>query len=104
PLYSAFDPVELRTLIAYIRHLSDGFRVYDAYCAACHGDDGQGVYPDPWLRPTTPVPVLHGAYPRARLVHMLRRERGIMPHFRDVEVNRLREVMAYLRVGTAAHQ
>ncbi len=99
-LYSGFDPGERRALIAYIRHLSDGFRVYDTYCAACHGDDGQGLYSQDLVPPATTAPPLGaGPYPRSTILHMLRRERGVMPHFRELEEARLRDVIAYLRVA-----
>jgi mono/diheme cytochrome c family protein len=99
PLYNAFDRGELRALIAYIRHLSDGFQVYDTHCAACHGDDGQGQYSEDAIPPATAAPPLRGPYPRAALVHMLRRERGVMPHFRELDERRIRDVVAYLRAA-----
>jgi len=101
-----FDPGELRAVIAYVRHLSKGYRLYDTYCAACHGDDGRGVHPEDLLPPAIPAPRL-GAETVARLgpkatrtelLHMLRRESGRMPHFRDtLNEARLRDVVAYLR-------
>ncbi len=97
PLVGAFDRTELRALVAYIRHLSDGFAVYDTRCAACHGDDGQGLYSADVIPPAIAAPPLQGTYPRARLLSMLRRERGVMPHFTELDERRLRDVVAYLR-------
>jgi len=101
-LRSTFDPGEMRALVAYIRHLSDGFRVYDTYCAACHGDDGQGVAADAARPMRGAVPPLHGRYGRRAIVHMLRRERGVMPHFRDLSESQLRDVVQYLRAVVLA--
>ena len=97
PLYGGFDRGDLRALVAYVRHLSDGFRVYDTYCAACHGDDGQGLYSEDVPAPATAAPPLRGPYARSAIVHMLRRERGFMPHFRELDAARIRDVVAYLR-------
>ncbi|MCC6849666.1 MAG: c-type cytochrome [Deltaproteobacteria bacterium] len=100
PLRGGFDAVERRALVAYVRHLSDGFRVYDGYCADCHGDDGEGAYTDELVPPASPAPTIAGRYPRAVLLHMLERGRGIMPHFRDIlDEARLRDVVAYLRAA-----
>jgi len=105
-LADAFDPGELRAVIAYVRYLSKGYRLYDTYCAACHGDDGRGVHPEDLLPPATPAPRLGaetvaGLGPRAtrvKILHMLRRESGRMPHFRDtLSEAQLRDVVAYLR-------
>ena len=97
PLHGQFDRGELRALVAYVRHLSDGFRVYDTYCAACHGDDGQGIYSVDVPAPASAAPPLRGPYPRSVIVHMVRRERGFMPHFRELDTARIRDVVAYLR-------
>lgn len=106
PLADVFEPGELRALIAYVRHLSKGYRLYDTYCASCHGDDGQGVHPEDLLPPSTPAPRI-GADTVARLgprrtrtqvLHMLRRESGRMPHFQDtLTAAQLRDIVAYLR-------
>lgn len=96
----AFDPGEVRALIAYVRHLSDGFRLYDTYCAACHGDDGQGIYSQDLPPPAGRAPPLRAPFPPQQILHMLQRERGLMPHFRDlVGAARIRDVIAYLRSG-----
>jgi mono/diheme cytochrome c family protein len=97
PLLGELDRTELHALIAYIRHLSDGFAVYDTRCASCHGDDGQGIYSDDVIPPAVAAPPLRGAYPRDRLLSMLLRERGVMPHFTALDERRLRDVVAYLR-------
>jgi mono/diheme cytochrome c family protein len=106
PMADTFDPGELRAVIAYVRHLSKGYRLYDTYCAACHGDDGRGVHPEDLLPPAMPAPRL-GAdtvarlgprATRAKVLHMLRRESGRMPHFREtLGEDQLRDVVAYLR-------
>ncbi len=96
----AFDSGEARALIAYVRHLSDGFRLYDTYCAACHGDDGLGIYSQDSVPPATVAPPLRAPFTRQRILHMLRREHGMMPHFRDVVGSgQIRDVVAYLRSG-----
>jgi mono/diheme cytochrome c family protein len=101
-----FDPGELRAVIAYVRHLSKGYRLYDTYCAACHGDDGRGVHPEDLLPPAMPAPRLDAdtvarlgpKATRSKILHMLRRESGRMPHFRDtLSEGQLRDVVAYLR-------
>jgi mono/diheme cytochrome c family protein len=106
PLADAFQPGELRALIAYVRHLSKGYRLYDTYCASCHGDDGRGVHPEDLLPPSTRAPQI-GAdtvarlgrqETRAKVLHMLRRESGRMPHFRDTLTDKqLHDVVTYLR-------
>jgi mono/diheme cytochrome c family protein len=104
PLYGFFEPGERRALVAYIRHLSDGFALYDTRCAACHGDDGQGIYSRDVVPPAVAAPPLGGPYPRERLLAMLRRETGVMPHFRDLDADRLRDVVAYLRAAMVPHR
>jgi mono/diheme cytochrome c family protein len=100
PLLGAFDRTELHVLTAYVRHLSDGFALYDTRCAACHGNDGQGIYSRDLIPPAAIAPPLGGGpYPRDRLLAMLRRERGVMPHFAEIDPRRLREVVAYLRAA-----
>ena len=106
PMADTFDPGELRAVIAYVRQLSKGYRLYDTYCAACHGDDGCGVHPEDLLPPAMAAPCL-GAATVARLgpqatrtknLHMIRRESGRMPHFREtLSAAQLLDVVAYLR-------
>lgn len=106
PLSDTFEPGELRAVVAYVRHLSKGYRLYDTYCAACHGDDGRGVHPEDLLPPATPAPVIGAetvrrlgpAATRRRVLHMLRRESGRMPHFQDtLSAEQLRDILTYLR-------
>jgi mono/diheme cytochrome c family protein len=111
PLADMFDPGELRAVVAYVRHLSKGYRLYDTYCASCHGDDGRGVHPEDQLAPSVPAPHLDGAVlarlgpkaARAKILHMLRRESGRMPHFRETLTEaQLLDVVAYLRATPRA--
>jgi mono/diheme cytochrome c family protein len=88
--------------------LSKGYRLYDTYCASCHGDDGNGVHPEDLLELAMVAPPI-GAETVARLglqatraktLHMLRRESGSMPHFRDTLTKKeLLDVIVYLRRG-----
>jgi len=56
-----------------------GREEYTTYCAACHGDDGQGV-----AQANLTDPALIAQYPRSnRLLAMLRREVGGGPHLVD---------------------
>ncbi len=49
-----------------------GYRLYDTYCAACHGDDGRGVHPEDLLPPATKAPVIGAAtVTRAAVAHVL---------------------------------
>lgn len=102
-LPGAFDRTEIRALVAYIRHLSEGYAVYDARCAACHGDDGRGLSTDDLVPPAIAAPPLRGPYPRAMLARMLGRERGVMPHFTALDQRRLEDVVAYLRAVVLGH-
>jgi mono/diheme cytochrome c family protein len=105
-LIGGFEPTEMRALIAYVRHLSPGYQLYDTYCAVCHGDDGRGVDPEDLLPPAIAAPRLEPArlagldagVRRATVLHMLRREQGNMPHFRGlVGDDELRDIVRYLR-------
>jgi len=108
PAADRLDGGRGRALVAYVRHLSKGYRLYDTYCASCHGDDGRGVDAEDRMPPAVEAPVLDAgtatrlgpkAY-RARILHMLRREQGLMPHFRDtVDEEQLGAILAYLRSG-----
>lgn len=98
PLPEPFAPGEVRALVAYIRHLSDGFRIYDGACAPCHGDDGQGVYSRDMIPPAGIAPPLRPPYAPAKIRHMVRRERGVMPHLRrTLGDEQLADLIAYLR-------
>ncbi len=108
PAADRLDPGQMRALVAYVRHLSKGYRLYDTYCASCHGDDGRGVAAEDRLSPAIAAPVLGAQTPQrlgptayhARILHMLRREQGLMPHFRDtVDEEQLGAILAYLRSG-----
>lgn len=97
---------EMATLIAYLRVLSPGYRLYSTYCAACHGDDGRGVHPEDLLPPAIAAPPIDSAHlaklspseRRTRILHMFRREEGLMPHFREIlGPDELRDIFAYLR-------
>ena len=103
PLPGAFDRTEIRAVVAYIRHLSEGFAVYDTRCAACHGADGRGIYTDDLIPPATAAPPLRGPYPRAMLGRMFARERGVMPHFTELDRRRLDDVVTYLRAVVLGH-
>jgi mono/diheme cytochrome c family protein len=87
----AFAPGELPAVAAYVRKMSEGGRLYDAYCAACHGMDGRGG----------PAPPLAGARDGdldSSIRHMLRREQTTMPHFGALlSAARVEDVVAYLR-------
>jgi mono/diheme cytochrome c family protein len=102
----AFAPGEVRAVIAYIRHLSTGAQLYGTYCAACHGEDGQGAdarrsAPAMSAAPPLDAGTLQRLGPkaaRAKVLHMVRREAGMMPHFRDVLTEEeLGDIVAYLR-------
>lgn len=106
PLADTFEPGELRALVAYVRHLSKSYRLYDTYCAACHGDDGRGVHPEDLLPPAVEAPVIGAetvkrlgpTATRRKVLHMLQREAGRMPHFQDTLTEaQLRDILAYLR-------
>ena len=108
PAIDRLDPPQVRALVAYVRHLSRGYRLYDTYCASCHGDDGRGVAAEDRLPPAVPAPVLSArtaerlgpARYRDAILHMLRREQGLMPHFREtLDAEQLGAIVAYLRSG-----
>jgi mono/diheme cytochrome c family protein len=108
PLAQAFQPADVRAVVAYVRHLSKGYRLYDTYCASCHGDDGSGVQPEDLVEPSVVAPPigvgtvagLGSKATRAKVLHMLRRESGTMPHFRQTLTKaELLNVIAYLRTG-----
>jgi mono/diheme cytochrome c family protein len=97
---------EMPPLIAYLRVLSPAYQLYGTYCAACHGDDGRGVHPEDRLAPATAAPRidtarfarLAPAARRRRLLHMFRREQGLMPHFQGLlGADEIRDIITYLR-------
>ncbi len=106
PMAGALEGGEMRPLIAYLRVLSPGYRAYGTYCASCHGDDGLGVHPEDRLPPALAAPPIDARHlamlaPRERqdrILHMFRREQGLMPHFSGIlGAGELRDVVAYLR-------
>jgi len=109
PMGDVLPPAERRAIAAYVRVLSPGYRTYDTYCAGCHGDDGRGVDAEDLAAPAVAGPPIDSAslaldpgVRQTRVLHMLRRERGLMPHFRDtLEEPELRDILAYLRSGAS---
>ncbi|MBI3770138.1 MAG: c-type cytochrome [Deltaproteobacteria bacterium] len=106
PMGDLIGPDETRALIVYVRLLSPGYRLYDTYCASCHGDDGRGVHPEDTLPPALVGPPLQRARlaamrpdaRRAQVLHMFERERGVMPHFRStLDAEQIADVVAFLR-------
>ncbi len=64
------------------------------------------MHPEDLLPPSTPAPAIGAetvrrlgpTATRARVLHMLRRESGRMPHFQDTLTDaQLRDIVAYLR-------
>ncbi|HEY2386533.1 MAG TPA: c-type cytochrome [Candidatus Binatia bacterium] len=99
-------PEEVRQIVAYVRLLSPGHRLYDTYCASCHGDDGKGAdvgEPAPQAASVPPLDIARlKAMPaprrRTAVLHMFERAQGLMPHFRGtLDGAQLTDVVAYLR-------
>jgi mono/diheme cytochrome c family protein len=108
PMGDMLSPEEVRQVIEYVRLLSPGHRLYDTYCASCHDDDGRGVHPEDALPPAIAAPPLDprrlarmpAATRRAAVLHMFERERGLMPHFRDIlDDEQLAAIIGYLRAS-----
>ncbi len=106
PLIDNIEPAQMGALIAYVRHLSPGYRTYDTYCTGCHGDDGRGGHPERAGLTAEPAPPLNemtlAKYTpeeqRAKILHMLRRSQSMMPHFRNtLDERQLHDVVAFLR-------
>jgi mono/diheme cytochrome c family protein len=106
PMGDLLDPSEMNELLAYVRLLSPGYRLYDTYCASCHGDDGRGVDAEDALAPAFAGPALDPTRlarlrpeaQRAKVLHMFERERGLMPHFRNIlDDAQLADIVVYLR-------
>jgi mono/diheme cytochrome c family protein len=80
---------DARMLVAYVRLLSPGARLYSRFCASCHGDDGRAdelvdpargprvVFDRDYFRKTDPEVL------RTKVWHMLAVQRPAMPHFRS---------------------
>lgn len=98
------QPDDARALVAYVRLLSPGYRLYDRYCASCHGEDGRAdevvdpgrvrplAFDRAWLAKQDPEAL------RTKVWHMLAERRPAMPHFRgkltDADV---RAIVAWLK-------
>jgi mono/diheme cytochrome c family protein len=106
PMGDLLTESEMHALVAHLRVLSPEYRLYDTYCASCHGDDGRGVDAEDALAPAVVGPALDPARlaqlkpdaRRAKVLHMFERERGLMPHFRGtLDEARFADILAYLR-------
>ncbi len=90
---------------AFIRVLSPGFEAYSFYCAACHGDSGQGggimLRDEAGPKVDFDRAYLDAADPeelRAAVWHMMDVGGGGMPHLRGVvDDARLRSIVEYLQ-------
>jgi mono/diheme cytochrome c family protein len=96
---------EAPELAAYVRLLSPGYELYSKYCAACHGDTGQGNgnLAEPIIEPRV---VFNRDYfthidperLRANVWHMVRDEKPMMPHFRILLTEaQARAIVEYLQ-------
>jgi mono/diheme cytochrome c family protein len=101
-------PEEVRQIVGYVRLLSPGHRLYDAYCASCHGDDGKGrdigeeAPGDAGIPPldVSRLKAMPASRRRAAVLHMFERAQGLMPHFRGtLDGAQLADVVAYLRAA-----
>lgn len=106
------NPAEAVALLAFVRHLSNGFEVYTQYCAVCHADDGRGsqsfgdVFPAPdvvfdraYFTHTSPEDL------RANVWHMVRAQVPSMPHFSDVlSEQEAQAIVAFLKERDALHR
>jgi mono/diheme cytochrome c family protein len=103
---------ELHAVVAFVRHFSPGFELYDRFCTGCHGSDGRpptlafqemfGISPGREDQP----PVLDQAYMqmhsdehlRVWARHMLKENRLGMPHFAgELTAEKVRQILTYLR-------
>lgn len=79
---------EAGSVVALVRLFSPGYRIYDRYCAACHGADGRGVgnFGESLQLPTV---IFDQGYFRRRdsesirqsAWHMLGEQKPAMPHY-----------------------
>ena len=96
---------EARALLPYVRFLSPGFRLYDLYCASCHGLRGGGA-PEALLEFPAPRFAFDEEYfakrdpeaIRTSIWHMAREESRWMPHFAAVlSEAEVRTILEHLR-------
>jgi len=106
------NPAEAVELLAFIRHLSNGFELYTQYCVVCHGDDGRGaessggampapnvVFDRSYFRRTTPEDV------RAAVWHMVKLQAPSMPHFRELlSEQETRAIVEFLKERDKLHR
>ncbi len=99
---------EARFLTAFVRLMSPGFRIYQRYCAMCHGDNGRGVVTVLGETERKPSVVFNRNYfakndseaIRVRLWHMVDEKTPSMPHFRGtLSEEQLRSIVGFLREG-----
>jgi len=98
------DETDAKALAAWIAVLSPGYRVYDRYCAGCHGDDGRP--PTGSAAPDRPKVVFDARY-LADLqpgeledasTHMVLTKTPRMPHMgAELSEGEARAVVEYLR-------
>ncbi len=96
---------EARELAAYVRLLSPGYELYSKYCAACHGDTGQGNgnLAEQITRPRMAFDRDYFTHAdpenlRANVWHMVRDEKPMMPHFRVLLTEaQARAIVEYLQ-------
>jgi mono/diheme cytochrome c family protein len=104
-------PDELHAVIAFIRLLSPGYELYDRFCAACHGADGNPPVINP--RDASGAAIVREEIPtfgeeyfrtssedqvRSWVQHMLKENRTVMPHFSgELNAEEVRQILAYLR-------
>jgi mono/diheme cytochrome c family protein len=80
---------DARNVAAFVRLFSPGFETYSRYCAACHGERGDGLGGVSTAQPT-PAATFDRAYLAAHdnetlrrsVLHMLDSDQPRMPHFR----------------------
>lgn len=98
------DDTDTRALAAWVGVLSPGFRVYDRYCAGCHGDDGRppaGVAPPDRPKVTFDAGYLADLKPgelEDAASHMVLAKKPRMPHMAaELSEGEARAVVEYLR-------
>lgn len=96
---------DAQALAAYVRLLSPGHELYSKFCAACHGEEGRGngdlsaeIHP-----PTVAFDREYFVHSdpeqlRAKVWHMVRDEKPMMPHFRVLlNEDQARAIVEYLQ-------